>query len=305
MRTKILLLFLLGWAGITYGQEEIRVDGNYYLNYPSKENLNSFKNETDLNQKAALSGIQSEIEGSKFRIKVISITNGNVNFIFGNFDKKTNLQEKINNQFPIENIKSNSIKKLEEIFANHQNDEGLKNLIGEISNNSSKVIDGKKTVYSLPLDNFKLSTKPLYNRVDWRVGVYTVPFKLRFGDFNFDANVNLGANIGGKFRWNREVENGLALEPIFGFGLASIQLDESNSSTASATNVSAFTINTGVLIHITNVINVGLTYGFDNISKNDQNNYNWKYNGKGWLGIGINIAFSGQGNNTGGSVGNP
>lgn len=305
MRTKILLLFLLGWVGMAFGQEEIKVDGNYYFNYPSKENLNSLKNETDLNQKATLSEIQSEIGGSRFRVRVISITNNTVNFIFGNFDKKTNLQEKINNQFPIENLKSRSIKKLEEILANHQNDEGLKNLIGEISNNSSKIIGGKKTVYSLPLDNFKLSTKPLYNRVDWRVGVYTVPFKLRFGDFNFDANVNLGANIGGKFRWNREVENGLALEPIFGFGLASIQLDESNSSTISATNVSAFTINTGVLIHITNVINVGLTYGFDNISKNDQNNYNWKYNGKGWLGIGINIAFSSQGNNTGGSVGNP
>lgn len=298
MRTKILLLFLLSMAGMAFGQEEIKVDGNYYFNYPSKENLNAFSNKTDLNQKTTLPQIQSEIEGSRFRVKVISITDGTVNFIFGDFDG-SDLQEKINNQSKLGNRESTYLKRLEEIFSNHQNDEGLKKLMGELSNNSSKVVKEKKGVYSLPLDKFLLSTKPLYNRVDWRVGVFTVPFKLRFGDFNFDANVNLGANIGAKIRWNREIENSLALEPIFGFGLASIQLDESNSSTESATNVSAFTINTGVLIHITNAINVGLTYGFDNISKNDQNNYNWKYNGKGWLGIGINISFSGQEDNTG------
>lgn len=298
MRTKIFLLFLLGWAGLAFAQEEIKVDGNYYFNYPSKENLNAFSNETDLNQKTTLSEIKSEIEGSRFRVKVISITGGSVYFIFGDFDVP-DLQEKINNQFTPENIENTYFKKLEEIFSNHQNDKDLQKLMGKLSNNSSKIVSGKKGVYSLPLDKFILSTKPLYNRVDWRVGVYTVPFKLRFGDFNFDANVNLGANIGAKIRWNREIENSFALEPIFGFGLASIQLDESNSSTASATNVSAFTVNTGVLIHITNTINVGLTYGFDNISKNDQNNYNWKYNGKGWLGIGINISFSGQENNTG------
>lgn len=298
MRTKNLLLFLLGWAGMAFGQEEIKVDGNYYFNYPSKENLNAFSNETGLDQKTTLSEIQSEIQGSRFRVKVISITDGTVNFIFGDFDEP-GLQEKINNQSNLGDKKSTYLKQLEEIFSNNQNNENLKKLMGELSNNSSKIIKGKKGVYSLPLDKFILSTKPLYNRVDWRVGVYTVPFKLRFGDFNFDANVNLGANLGAKIRWNREIENSLAFEPIFGFGLASIQLDDSNSSIESPTNISAFTINTGVLIHITNAINVGLTYGFDNISKNDQNNYNWKYNGKGWLGIGINISFSGQDDNTG------
>ena len=43
---------------------------------------------------------------------------------------------------------------------------------------------------------------------------------------------------------------------------------------------------------------------FDNISKNDQNNYNWKYNGKGWLGIGINVAFSTSNENSGAAGGN-
>ncbi|WP_449400866.1 hypothetical protein [Chryseobacterium wanjuense] len=159
-------------------------------------------------------------------------------------------------------------------------------------------LDERRT-YSLSTEEFRNITEPVYNRIEWRFGVYTVPFKLRFGGFSFDANVNLGTNIGAKIRMNREVEKGFALEPIFGFGIASIKLDTSNSSTSSGTNVSAFTINTGVLIHITSAINVGITYGFDNISKNDQDLYQWKYNGKGWLGLGINVSLNNQSDNTG------
>jgi hypothetical protein len=159
-------------------------------------------------------------------------------------------------------------------------------------------LDEGKT-YTLPVEEFKNTAEPNYNRVEWRFGVYTIPFKLRFGGFSFDANVNLGTSIGAKIRMKREIENGFALEPIFGFGIASIKLDTSNSSTSSGTNVSAFTINTGVLIHITKAINIGLTYGFDNMSKNDQELYNWKYNGKGWLGLGINVTLNNESNNTG------
>ena len=140
--------------------------------------------------------------------------------------------------------------------------------------------------------------------MEYRVGVFTVPYKLRLSSFSFDANVNLGANLGVKFRWNRRIENGFSFEPIFGVGLASIKLDKDNSLSTEPTNVSAFTINTGVLLHLTSLINVGLTYGFDNISQNDQNNYKWKYQGKGWLGIGINVSFGNQGSNTGNSQGN-
>ena len=165
----------------------------------------------------------------------------------------------------------------------------------EINGDPSKVV----TVYSLPLEEFKKIVSPLYDRVDWRVGVFTVPFKLRFGDFDFDSNVNIGTNLGGRIRWDRTVENGFSIEPIIGIGLASIKMDNGNSSVESPTNIGAFTVNTGVLFHVNSSINVGLTYGFDNISYNDQKNYNWKYNGKGWLGIGINVSFSEDVKNTG------
>lgn len=158
----------------------------------------------------------------------------------------------------------------------------------------NKSINGKSNsiVYDLPLNDFNRLVSPLYDRIEWRVGAYTVPFKLRFGEFNFDSNVNLGTNLGAKIRCNREVENGLAFEPIIGFGLASIKMDDTNSKALTATNISAFTLNTGVLFHINSSINLGLTWGYDWISHNDQINYNWKHNGKGWLGIGINVAFT-------------
>ncbi len=159
--------------------------------------------------------------------------------------------------------------------------------------------DKDVTVYSLPLEDFKNIVSPLYNRVDWRVGIYTVPFKLRFGDFDFDSNVNLGTNIGCKIRIYRKIENGFSIEPIIGIGLASIKMDNGNSKIESPTNVGAFTVNTGVLFHMNSSINVGFTYGFDNLSNNDQKTYDWKYDGNGWLGIGINVAFSKDAKNTG------
>lgn len=156
-----------------------------------------------------------------------------------------------------------------------------------------------EVIYQLSKSDFERLTKSYYDRLEWRSGVYTVPFKLRLSDFDFDANVNLGVNIGAKIRWKRERKDGFALEPIFGFGLASIKLDEANSTAETPTTIGAFSTNFGLLIHINNDINLGLVLGHDFISNHDQKKNDWKYNGKGWLGIGINIAFAKGTNNTG------
>lgn len=274
MRAKILLMLLLGLTGVIFGQEnEVKVDGNYYFNYPTTESLKDFRNETIIKNSSSFD-IKNEVEGSMFTIQVQKIEKDRVYFVFGDFvGGVVDLEKSINKNFISDRIPDNQ------------------------QNNN-------KTVYSLPVTEFKNNTKPLYNIVDWRVGVFTVPFKLRLSEFSFDANVNLGANLGAKFRMNRKIKSGFGLEPILGFGLASIKLDQSNSKTAENTNVSAFSINTGLLVHVTGAINVGFTFGFDYLSKNDQSNYNWMYNGRGWLGIGINVAFSNQNENTGSSGNN-
>lgn len=249
-------------VGMALGQEnDIKKDGNYYFNYISMEDLKSLKSESKTAKSKGIDSVRELVNGNKYRITVNNVKDNKVYFRFWKFiDLKKN----------------------------------------KIVNDAQTKQDNSKVIYVMSLTNFKDNTKILYNRIDWRVGVYTIPFKLRLSSFNFDANVNLGANLGAKIRWDREVEGGLSLEPILGFGLASIKLDESNSKVAesSNTNISAFTINTGLLVHVTKSINVGFTFGFDYLSKNDQDNYDWKYNGKGWLGIGINVAFSNQKDNT-------
>lgn len=262
MKTKILLMLLMFFVGMAFGQEnDIKKDGNYYFNYISLEDLRSFKSKSETAKSKNIDLVRELVNGNKYRIIVNNVKDDKVYFRFWKFiDFEKN----------------------------------------KIVNDAESKKDNSKVIYVMSLQDFKDNTKILYNRIDWRVGVYTIPFKLRLSSFNFDANVNLGANLGAKIRWNREVESGLSFEPILGFGLASIKLDESNSKAAGSnnTNVSAFTINTGLLVHVTKSINVGFTFGFDYLSKNDQNNYDWKYNGKGWLGIGINVAFSNQNDNT-------
>ena len=260
MRTIILPILLL-ICSIGWGQQtdkELIEKGNYYFEYVSVQEASTLEVISDLDKSFNLKSIKEEVNGSKYRITVLRTDDNLVHFVFWRFEDDK-INKKINNAPP---------------------------------HHDSRII------YTLSKDEFKKSTKPLYNRVEWRVGIFTVPFKLRFKDFNFDANVNIGTNIGAKIRFNREMQNGFSVEPILGIGLASIKLDDSNSTTGSATNVSAFSINTGLLFHITEEINLGLTYGFDNISSTDQNKYNWKHNGRGWLGIGINLAFSNPSKNT-------
>jgi len=265
MKTNVLVLFLLGWAGMVFGQEnEIKKDGNYYFNHISLNDLKSFTNESKTEKSLDIQVIKELFAGTKYKITVNKIDGKIVYFRFWKFSDDT---------------------------------------INKIINNPAGVKSDARAEYSLSLDDFKNNTKPLFNRIDWRVGIYTVPIKIRLKEFSFDGNVNLGTSLGAKIRFNREIEHGFALEPILGVGLASIKLDESNSMAVNSTNVSAFTINTGVLIHITNGINVGLTYGFDHISRKDQNNYNWTYNCKGWFGVGINVTFNNQTDNKGGGTG--
>ena len=282
MKTKLLLL-LLFWTGVVWGQEsDVKVDGNYYFKNISRDVTEKLHSESKL-YKSNKDNISALLEGTSYKVSIIKIQNDRVYFVFGLFDGK--------DEESLINYPKDTISVEEPVYF----------AVGGISN---KLKTKKNIQYSLPLNIFKENVSILYNRIDYRVGIYTIPFKLRLSSFSFDANVNLGANLGAKIRWDRRIENGFAIEPILGFGLASIKLDKDNSTIAEPSNVSAFTVNTGFLIHLTNTINVGLTYGFDNISQNDQHNYKWKYQGKGWVGVGLNVSFSNQSNNTGGATKN-
>lgn len=256
--------------------------GNYYFNYPTTTDLENLEFDEKLKENTKKDDILKSIAGSKYRIEVTKVEDGIVYFIFGKFVKDSVTERTINNP-------NYSFPKQDSIW---------------IKSGKSNHKKSDKVTYLLPLDDFKKNTEILYNRVDWRVGFFTIPYKLRFSDFSFDANVNIGVSLGAKIRCFREKENGIAFEPVLGIGVTGISLNDANSQVLETTNSFAFSINTGLLIHITEHINLGVLYGFDNLSANDQTKYDWRHNGNGWLGLGINVTFSTGKNNTGAKASN-
>jgi hypothetical protein len=168
------------------------------------------------------------------------------------------------------------------------------------SNKKNAAINGKdnNVIYNMSENDFKLATSMYYDRYEWKVGTFYVPFKLRFNSFSFDSNANIGTNVSCKIRWNRRKENGFAIEPLIGIGLTSISLKDSTNSASTPSNLMAFSWNAGVLWHITDKINIGTIIGLDCLSGNDQQKYHWKYNARPWLGLGINVTFSSENKNS-------
>ncbi len=147
-------------------------------------------------------------------------------------------------------------------------------------------------IYAVPEEDFKAMMSTYYNRVDWQVGFFTVPFKLRFSDFSFNSDINIGANLSAKIRRSRYAKEGISFQPLLGIGITKINLDDSNSKAVNAITANAFTFNTGIILNITESINFGIFYGIDFLESKDNTINDWKHNGNGWLGLGFNITFS-------------
>ena len=169
-----------------------------------------------------------------------------------------------------------------------------------------KEINGKEKdiIYEMPLSEFIKTVSIYYNRIDWQVGAYNVPYKLRFNEFDFTSNINVGLNLSAKIRYNRREENGFALAPMIGIGVTGIDINTANSRSTVVAKPIAYTVNTGGLIFIKENINIGVLLGWDILSAADQENYGWKHNGKPWLGLGINFSFSVADKNGGNGKGN-
>ncbi len=149
-----------------------------------------------------------------------------------------------------------------------------------------------KFQYEMSESDFLKMTQVYYDRFEFKVGFFTIPYKLRFKTFNFESDISVGANLVCKIRKNRRVENGFSFQPLIGIGLTKINLDESNSIITKPSSSNAFTVNTGAVIQLTDKINFGMFYGFDYLSNKDNSQYDWIHNGNGWFGLGFNVSFS-------------
>jgi hypothetical protein len=75
-----------------------------------------------------------------------------------------------------------------------------------------------------------------------------------------------------------------------GVGLTGVNLTSNNSDVKDNRTASAFTISGGALAKASKYANIGLFFGWDFLTQKDRS-VNWVYDGKPWIGVGINISF--------------
>lgn len=134
----------------------------------------------------------------------------------------------------------------------------------------------------------KYNYYPLYKGAI--AGIYSVPFKLRFNSFDFEQNLNLGLIVGLQFRLNKKLDDKWIIEPSAGIGLTRVNLNNKNSDVEESRTANAVSISLGTLLKLSEKINIGVFLGKDYLGRTDSE-VNWRYNGKTWLGLGINVGF--------------
>ena len=149
-----------------------------------------------------------------------------------------------------------------------------------------------KKTYRLAIDKFKKITTARYDKfVGWRIKPFTVPIRLRGfneGSFEFETNLSIGSSVSTGLRYNLTKEDRY-FEFTGGIGITKVNLKPSNSNLENETlSPAAFTIALGFLFHY-DKMNAGLFLGWDKISGEEQQKYDWKHNNDLWLGIGLNI----------------
>jgi len=256
--TSILVFFLFSMN--LYSQEKVEL-GNYIFVLPLETDII-----TNINGKDSIK--EKRIHQPGYKITVVNIVNNNTDVIIQYWEWRQNNRTNTKT----ENRKFNN------------------SFFGFVSDSIN---------HTIPLKYFKIKSnlflkvaKKYYNRwLPRTAGIYTVPYKLRFKDFDFEKDLNLGVSIGFPFRINRANESIWILEPNFGIGLTKINLNSKNSSVLEDRTANAFTVSGGLLIRFSENINFGMFLGKDILGNTDRN-VNWKYNKKTWLGLGINISLN-------------
>lgn len=258
--TIILCLTLLCFGQVAKGQEEIKVNQNYYykvdLGSRTKEHLKLFDKNTKSNK-----GLDNNFEiVAKQKVKITEVTEDGVYFKFIK-DKR---------------IDSTDIR----------DNDGLK-------------------IYYLEEKQFRKLTGHYYNVIrGFRYGAYTIPIRLRksSGNFEFDNDLFLGTNV--IMRLGVRSEEHLYADLSLGVGLTKVGLNADNSllgtvgtdfENTEVLSPTAFTFTTGLLLNFAKNVNAGVYVGWDWLSSAD-NRADWIHQGEPWLGIGINIVFTGEAN---------
>ncbi len=150
-------------------------------------------------------------------------------------------------------------------------------------------------IHFLPMETFKLLTKPVYPRFKGvAAGAYTVPIRFRGtvakGDFDFEQALSLQTNA--VFKWGSRKTATSWFDLSLGIGLSGVTLNELNSSLTDETqSATAFTWSVGTVFNLSPSVNLGLFFGKDYLGEKDKD-VKWEYDKKLWLGVGINVLFT-------------
>ncbi len=165
--------------------------------------------------------------------------------------------------------------------------------------------DNQEKVFAMSIENFTYYTNPYYNRWrKWKVGVYTIPIRIRSANdtFEFESNLSLGANLIKGVNLSRYNDN-VYIDFSVGVSLTKVNLTGDNSNIKNINpdleklSQGALTFSLGTTIHLAKSVNAGVFYGWDFLDGKEQSKLNWIHNAKPWIGFGINISFSDQNSN--------
>jgi hypothetical protein len=151
-------------------------------------------------------------------------------------------------------------------------------------------------VFAMPEQEFLYLTQKRYKQFKgFNVGAYTIPFRLRDiggGAFDFEQSLSLSTNlIAG---WGSRNKPDSWFDASLGIGITGVTLNAKNTNNTIIKNrtATAFTLSTGAVFKPLSYVNFGVFGGWDFLGNQDRDEVNWIYNGKFWLGLGINISFN-------------
>jgi len=157
-------------------------------------------------------------------------------------------------------------------------------------------LDSHQRYFKVPVSYIISSATKWYGRnVDLSVGVLALPLKFRLKDGDFTGSFTLGATGGVKMRASHYKDTYHNF--LIGFGISNITLDSntvSKNKKLLVSNLSALTCAVGYLFQ-SGKYQAGIFFGRDFLTHDNQERFDWRYQGKTWISIGFGFSIFGDG----------
>lgn len=301
MRTKILLLFLLGWVGMAFGQESFKKKYKIPSSIKLKPDETIFLyRDKSVKFKDWTSAQQISIKDVYLKDSLIIVEE---ELEINGKKKSITRVIKIDDDF-YQSLTSNKKEKTDTTFKGFVKFEENKVIVNPylLKNNDGKYVN--RAIHYYELKN-RQAIRLCFNEVT--VSALTIPFKYRFKhsrvpeEFSAGININLfgGFSIGKTkfFRQDKVGNKENTYKFTFGglIGSSIIELNNSNTSTADTPLAADVKMNKGLatvgagVTYSFNKINLGAFCGWDYAMGKYSNK--WDYNKKPWLGIALGYSL--------------